>query len=609
MLYYRGDKFVKGKKFTINEAEYRFIRKTKNEELVFESIKDNSTLKILESEFKGVETLVEKIVKYNLVEADDAKLDEFYNDSSLTFEGCTTDKENIDFLYKWLKDLGCIKEGNSLDIYHYTGSLMNNKYQLTGSNKYPEDLNIITVMLKDIAFNGRLPLARMELGGRWFDDIVDNNKRREGINESVSYSNQTLLEKINQTNKEMNELIGKILRSKALARKNEELLAKHGIKIDYDQGQGVILIGPNGKRLVSTTKEVHGPSKPGHNDTHKRDTWYAREYQDYEKRVEEREKALADLKNMDRDDIIRKYNTKSTEEALKAHEEDIKRSTERLDSAKHYRDEYKNEARHELDKVKRTRRAGHKGNVSYFDKDMNKEVSNQKVDYLNYLTKKDYENPTKKVDAHNYIGDFRQSPDDSKYYKDRYYGKHGKPEQSSENINKYRKFKSDIESAEDDVRRSSQGSGSWRSYKSEEELEAEITKMREDLEKRIQSLRAENNNRKAGNAEDIQHLEDRKKELDDFLKGLGIRESARAKLVKQTILAESARLKEESFNDDYREIYGEDASFTNMRRIVEELQAIYETADNDGFKYSERLNKVIRELSDLTMKIEEFYNF
>ena len=29
MLYYRGDKFVKGKKFTINESVYKFIKKTK----------------------------------------------------------------------------------------------------------------------------------------------------------------------------------------------------------------------------------------------------------------------------------------------------------------------------------------------------------------------------------------------------------------------------------------------------------------------------------------------------------------------------------------------------------------------------------------------------
>ena len=134
--------------------------------------------------------------------------------------------------------------------------------------------------------------------------------------------------------------------------------------------------------------------------------------------------------------------------------------------------------------------------------------------------------------------------------------------------------------------------------------------MREDLEQRIQKLKDENDYRKTGNAEDIKHLEDKKKDLDDFLKSLGIRESVRTKMIDRAILSESAKLKEsDSYNDDYRELYGEDASFTDMRRMVEELEAIHETADNDGFTYSERLLKVIRELSDLTMKIEEFYNF
>lgn len=473
MLYYRGDKFVKGKKFTINETEYKFLKKSKDNKLVFESLKDNSIYQITEAEYNKLE------------------------------------------------------------------------------------------------------------------------------------------EKVNQENFEMNQLIAKILRSKGLARKHEDELAKYGIKVDYEQGQGVTLIGPNGKRLSSSTKEVHGPAMPGHSGTHKNETWYKREYEDYEKMVKDKEQELADLRKMDRDDIIRKYNTKSTEEALAAHKEEIKDARGSLDYAKQYRDKYKKEARYELDNVKRTRRAGHKGDVGYYDKDMRKDVSNEKVDYLNYLTKKDYGNPTKELNANNYIGDFKQGKDDEySYYKQRYYGKHGKPEQSSENIKKYRGFKKEIEDAKDSVRRSSQGSGSWRSYKSDEELEAEIAKMREDLEQRIQKLKDENDYRKTGNAEDIKRLEDKKKDLDDFLKSLGIRESVRTKMIDRAILSESAKLKEsDSFNDDYRELYGEDASFTDMRRIVEELQAIHETADNDGFTYSERLLKVIRELSDLTMKIEEFYNF
>ena len=50
MLTYRGDKFIKGKKFTINESVYRFQKRDNNDNLIFES--DNGEkIKLTESEF------------------------------------------------------------------------------------------------------------------------------------------------------------------------------------------------------------------------------------------------------------------------------------------------------------------------------------------------------------------------------------------------------------------------------------------------------------------------------------------------------------------------------------------------------------------------------
>ena len=48
---------------------------------------------------------------------------------------------------------------------------MNAHYHLTGTNAYPDDLNIFAIY----PFKG---LAMM-YGARWFTDIVDNNTRRE----------------------------------------------------------------------------------------------------------------------------------------------------------------------------------------------------------------------------------------------------------------------------------------------------------------------------------------------------------------------------------------------------------------------------------------------
>ena len=88
--------------------------------------------------------------RYDLVNATEKDLDAFYDGSALTFEGCTTDKDNLDYLYNWLKDLGAIK-GNNLPIYTYKGSMMNEKYGLTmtkgynGESKSFEELGITQI--------------------------------------------------------------------------------------------------------------------------------------------------------------------------------------------------------------------------------------------------------------------------------------------------------------------------------------------------------------------------------------------------------------------------------------------------------------------------------
>ena len=192
MLTYRGDKYVKGKKFKINESTYFFSKYDGEDYLIFEA-EDKRSLRISKEDY-------EEMSRYDIIEADSAKLDDFYEGSSLTFEGCTTDKENIDYLYNWLKDLGAIKEGaGPLPIYTYKGSLMNEKYGLTGSNKYPNDLNFITIMLEDINYTHNLAIKRFEIGGRWFDDIVGNNAmRQEKMNESFEIKLEKLKESCNK---------------------------------------------------------------------------------------------------------------------------------------------------------------------------------------------------------------------------------------------------------------------------------------------------------------------------------------------------------------------------------------------------------------------------
>ena len=68
MLTYRGDKFIKGKKFTINESIYRFQKRDNKDNLIFEGI-DGEKLKITEEEFDKSVVVKEEAVEDVLTES------------------------------------------------------------------------------------------------------------------------------------------------------------------------------------------------------------------------------------------------------------------------------------------------------------------------------------------------------------------------------------------------------------------------------------------------------------------------------------------------------------------------------------------------------------
>lgn len=105
-----------------------------------------------------------------------AELNYLYKHSALTWEGLTTDEESLKDVAEWLESKGALIGEPS--FYLVKGAFMNDYYQLTGSNCYPCDLHIVSVNPKCIDLK-KVILARFEVGGRWFDDIVDNNLRRE----------------------------------------------------------------------------------------------------------------------------------------------------------------------------------------------------------------------------------------------------------------------------------------------------------------------------------------------------------------------------------------------------------------------------------------------
>ena len=116
---------------------------------------------------------------YNIIDCKESDLKELYDGSALTFEGTSIEESNLEWLIKWLKEHDC--EMRQPDFYVIKGKLMNNVYHLTGSNAYSDTCNILCIKLSDLSNVNAIILPRFELNGRWFDDVVDNNMRREKI--------------------------------------------------------------------------------------------------------------------------------------------------------------------------------------------------------------------------------------------------------------------------------------------------------------------------------------------------------------------------------------------------------------------------------------------
>ena len=105
------------------------------------------------------------------------KLNELYNSSALTFIGVSEEEKSLSDMVKWLKEKSEIS--NPLPVHIIKGKVMNENCKLTGSNAYRNDLTLIAIKTENIKNIGAMAIARFEVDGKWFDDVVDNNLDRE----------------------------------------------------------------------------------------------------------------------------------------------------------------------------------------------------------------------------------------------------------------------------------------------------------------------------------------------------------------------------------------------------------------------------------------------
>lgn len=99
-----------------------------------------------------------------------------YEDSYYTITGCGGDLQEWKEGYTGLM----IQEGIGVPDgwIQFSGKDMNDEYGLTGDNQYPDDLTFLAFPLDGLDC-GKLAIFKIRMQDRWFDDIVDNNARRE----------------------------------------------------------------------------------------------------------------------------------------------------------------------------------------------------------------------------------------------------------------------------------------------------------------------------------------------------------------------------------------------------------------------------------------------
>lgn len=103
-----------------------------------------------------------------------------YNGSYYTILGCAGDLNVWTAGYKELLETRGI--GTHKEFITFKGADMNEFYGLTGDNAYNDEQTCLMFPLNalDVA---KLAIFKLQAGDRWFDDIVDNNQRRqEAIN-------------------------------------------------------------------------------------------------------------------------------------------------------------------------------------------------------------------------------------------------------------------------------------------------------------------------------------------------------------------------------------------------------------------------------------------
>ena len=222
-----------------------------------------------------------------------------------------------------------------------------------------------------------------------------------------------------------------------------------------------------------------------------------------------------------------------------------------------------------------------------------------KIDFLNYLTKKDTDKPLRhSYWRQDYVAGNRYfyfDDEDERYYAE-YRGKNGVPNERNATLKKYDELKKNIENEEDDLRWYSRDDDPRNSYAAltDKQLEKKIQKMRADLEKEIEDLIKNNEENKNDKSEKLKDLRAAEKELDDFLKSKKVREAV-VSIINGRRLNESELVNSGNDKADYIE--------TRLSAIYDDILTLAQEADHMGYTdIATKLDRILGILDYIQIK-------
>ena len=303
-------------------------------------------------------------------------------------------------------------------------------------------------------------------------------------------NDESLNEARNKDNLEINEKIALALRSKSKARKYEKELNDLGIRVDFLNGQGTMLTGPNGRSLSASKTTIFGPSRPEFNGTHYKgyipNTYYEEKYL---KRAQDRLDELQSLVDKADANILRvAYPGLSFEEAtekltadFEEAKDDVKKYTDSLNRERVSRDR-------SLRNMHARREAGH-SNPWIHDTEIEASVKESPIDFLTYLTKE-----KSALRTHKY------------------------PDERTPKIAKYHDLNDTIKRAESSLNWDKE----YHKVLDQDQLQAKLDELEAEFEAKVQQLLKQQDRNKSEIRNSYDRVDKAKKDKSDYLKSLGI---------------------------------------------------------------------------------------